>query len=251
MIFGLAFNLSFAQKNIVNQWNGWYIYTGDHTITKKIGLHTEYQWIRSNIITDWQQSLPLLGLNYRTTDNTLLTLGYGYVITYPYGKQPLNHAVGEHDIWEQFIQRQRIGRCYFNHRYRLEQRWMQNFTKTPENKYVLDNYIFRNRARYRFMVSIPLNHKEMTNNTLFLSLYDELFVNIGHNIGLNLFDQNRISATLGWQFNPDLNLQVGYMNQYIQKPNAVDMENNHTVQLWLTYNIDFRKLFPAKIEEKQ
>lgn len=243
-------NSLLAQKNTAIQNHGWYIYTGNHRLNKKISLHTEYQWRRSEVISVWQQSLMRIGLDYYFTDDAFLTGGYGNIITYPYGKQPINHTFGEHRIWEQFVTKQRVGRFYLHHRYRLEQRIMQNFIKNGIGEYVADGFTLRNRARYRFMVTIPISQKIISKNTLFLGIYDEIFINFGKNIGANLFDQNRISITLGWQFTPEFNVQLGYLNQYIQKVSAFDMENNHTLHLWLTYNIDFRKLFAPKSDDQ-
>lgn len=57
-------NMGLAQKNIDAQNNGWYMYFGNHKLTNKLSLHTEYQWRRSGFINKRQQSLARLGLDY-------------------------------------------------------------------------------------------------------------------------------------------------------------------------------------------
>lgn len=81
----------------------------------------------------------------------------------------------------------------------------------------------------------------MTENTLFISVYDEPFLGFGAGIGKNVLDQNRLYAALGWMFNKNVNIQLGYLNQYWIKADGIRAERNHTLQASLTYNIDFRK----------
>ena len=89
----------------------------------------------------------------------------------------------------------------------------------------------------------------MKDNTLFFVAADEIFVNFGKNVPANIFDQNRLYLALGWRFTKDTNIQVGYMNQFIEKSDGVHKENNHTLQVALTYNIDFSKLVKSTKKE--
>jgi len=89
------------------------------------------------------------------------------------------------------------------------------------------------------MVSIPLNHNTMKDNTLFLGAYNEVFIGFGPGIGKNILDQNRLFGALGWKFNSKTNLQVGYLNQIIVKSDGIQIERNHNLQLSLTHNFDF------------
>ena len=81
----------------------------------------------------------------------------------------------------------------------------------------------------------------MTDNTLFLSMYEEVFLGFGTGIGKNILDQNRLYAAIGWKFNAKTNVQLGYLNQIAVKSNGIDMERNHNLQLSCTYNFDFSK----------
>ena len=44
---------SYAQKTISNQTHAWVLYTGNHKISEKFGIHTEYQWRRADFFNDW------------------------------------------------------------------------------------------------------------------------------------------------------------------------------------------------------
>ena len=72
-----------------------------------------------------------------------------------------------------------------------------------------------------------------------MNINDEPFLGFGKGIGKNILDQNRFIAALGWRFNKDFNIQLGYLNQYLVKMNGVNVERNHTLWLSSTFNIDF------------
>ncbi|MDP5011879.1 MAG: DUF2490 domain-containing protein, partial [Crocinitomicaceae bacterium] len=232
---------SFSQKQISTQQHAWVMYTGNHKLTERWGIHTEYQWRRSDYFQDWQQSLLRLGLDYYSKQNALYTLGYGWIRSYQYGEQPIAHANNEHRIWEQFILKNKVGRVEFQHRYRLEQRIIENWKVNSTGEFEQDGFIFRQRVRYRFLATVPLSRKEMLDNTLFLAVYDEPFLGFGKGIAKNILDQNRLYFALGWRFNKNCNVQLGYLNQYIVKTDGIKAERNHTLQIGLTYNLDFSK----------
>ena len=242
MLCFLTVNLwSFSQKQISTQQHAWVMYTGNHKLTERWGIYTEYQWRRSDYFQDWQQSLLRLGLDYYSKQNAQYTLGYGWIRSYQYGEQPIAHANNEHRIWEQFILKNKVGRVEFQHRYRLEQRIIENWKVNSTGEFEQEGFIFRQRVRYRFFASVPLSRKEMADNTLFLAVYDEPFLGFGKGIGKNILDQNRLYFALGWRFNKNFNAQLGYLNQYIVKTDGIKAERNHTLQIGLTYNLDFSK----------
>lgn len=241
-IFTLTFPLiGEAQKNIDSQNNGWYMYFGNHKLTNKLSLHTEYQWRRNGFIDKRQQSLTRLGLDYRIDAQVMVTAGYGSIITWPYGRQPVPFRFHEHRIWEQLTLVQSTKRFFFNHRFRLEQRFVENRVDNGSGSSVADGTTYRNRVRYRFLVNVPLNKRTIEQGAWFASFYDEVFVQFGANTALNYLDQNRLYLALGYVVLANTNLQVGYLNQFIVKGNARDAERNHTFQLSLTYHFDFRK----------
>jgi hypothetical protein len=238
LFFGLN---SYSQKEIVSQNNAWIMFYGNHKLSKNWGIHTEYQWRRADFFNSWQQSLMRLGLEYYTNNGIQLTAGYGWIKSFPYGEQPIPKTFDEHRIWQQLIFRSNYSRIKLDHRYRLEQRFLENWILNSDEKFELEGFRFKQRVRYRLQVVFPLNNKEMIENTLFFSLYDEIFLGFGKGIGNNIFDQNRLYGALGWRFDENTNVQLGYKNQFIVKTDGVQMERNHTFQLGITYNMDFTK----------
>ena len=235
VLLHLAVMTAHGQRQTVNQNNTWYMYFGNHALTDKWLIHTEYQFRRSGLIQDWQQSLARIGLDYRFNKQVTLTAGYAYIVSFPYGELPISEELDEHRIWQTLTVNQFFNGWILNHRYRLEQRWNERSSSSEES-----GRIYRNRIRYRAMVTVPLTSKSMQKGTVFLSAYDEIFVGFGDNVA-QPFDQNRLYFALGHQFSPTGNIQLGYLNQIALKSDGINQEQNHTLMLALTYNLDFRK----------
>lgn len=245
VLFG-AYTMGFSQKNISNQFHAWTVYTGTHKLSKTLNLMTEYQWRRADGFQHWQQSLMRFGLEYALQPKVSVMLGYGWIKTFPYGNQPVLHEFDEHRIFEQINVKDKVGRFEFQHRYRVEQRFIDQYAKNSSGVVTQVDPVFRNRIRYRAMVMVPLSRKEMLDNTLFLNVNNELFVGVGKGIAKNPIDQNRFIAALGWRFNAYTNIQLGYLNQFVIKTNATDMERNHSLWISMVYNLDFTKWLDKK-----
>ncbi len=218
----------FGQKQIDDQIHGWAVYQGNHKLNSKLDLHTEYQWRRADGFANWQQSLARVGLDYRLNPNCTFSGGYGWIISYPYGSQPIATQTQEQRLWQQVNLKAQYGAIQIQHRYRLEQRWIDT--------------MFRQRIRYRAQCIIPLQKTYLAQGKgLFLNVNDEVFLGFGKGIGKNILDQNRFIAAIGHKFNSNLNIQLGYLNQFVIKANGVQMERNHTLWTSVVYNLDFTK----------
>jgi hypothetical protein len=169
-----------------------------------------------------EQLLLRGGINFHYSPILILTAGYGHITNYSDdGTVFKNPTVEENRIWEQIILKNNIQRLFLEHRYRFEQRWIHTNYKTS----------YRNRIRYLLRITIPLNKKEMVKKTLFLSFYDEIFLNMNN----APFDRNRLYGALGFQFTSSLNIQAGYLLQ------TVGSVTKQYLQLGINYNPDLRK----------
>jgi len=233
----------FTQKNISVHRLGWTLYTGTHKITNKVNVMTEYQWRRADGFRNWQQSLLRFGLEYEINPKVSVMGGYAWIKTFPYGTQPIQYEFNEHRMFEQVNLKDKAGRLEVQHRYRIEQRILEQYALNSSGNVVQVDPVFRNRIRYRALVMLPLSRKTMGDQTLFLSINNELFVGFGKGIAKNPIDQNRFITALGWRFNAQTNIQVGYLNQFIFKSNAIDMERNHSLWISMVYNLDFTRMF--------
>ena len=225
-----------------NNNNAWLMYFGDHKISDKWGIHLEAQMRRANWGNTWQQLLLRTGVNYHFNNQVFGTVGYCYVETYPYGDFPVKAAFPENRIWEQIQIKTPINNVEWVSRFRLEQRFSNvPVLNTADGTYAPGASVYTNRFRLLNRFSIPFQGKSIVDKSLYLSAYDELMVNFGENVGANFFDQNRAYLALGYKIPKVGRLEVGYMMQNIFKSDGIKIENNGTLQVGISSNIDFYK----------
>lgn len=182
-----------------SDFGNWWIYFGNKQIDEKWNWHHEVQYRNYNFVGDLEQLLLRTGIGYNLTENNNnLLLGYAFIHSENHtGIEDEKINVNEHRIYQQFITRQRFGRINLQHRYRFEQRFIEDD--------------FKMRLRYFLALNLPLNQKEMLDKTAYISAYNEIFVNTES----DFFDRNRVFAGLGYKFNSNLRFEVGYMNQIL------------------------------------
>lgn len=237
-----------GQNNRINTEEniGWYNLFATFKLNNKFGLHTEYQWRRNNLITDWQQSLLRMGINYQLNPRVLFRVGYAWIETFPYGEIPIN-SLGrnfkEHRIFEMVQLSHKEGIFDFSHRLMLEQRFVGRYSSASVDEE--DEFPLLNRIRYMLRTQIPLKGNEIKDKTLYAALYDEVFIGFGENVNANVFDQNRIGILLGYRFNKKIRLETGYINQIIQFGRQINgknvFQNNNGLIINANFNIDLSK----------
>lgn len=220
--------------------NAWFMYTGTHKFADKWSIHLEAQWRRYEGASMPQQLLLRGGLNYHINSQTTVTTGYGFVETYPYGEFAAKTTFPENRLWEQVQLKNQLNSFEWISRFRLEQRFVQSPILRGSD-YVPGDAIFTSRFRLLNRFSIPFKGKTIVDKSFYLSFYDELMVNFGKNVQLNIFDQNRAYIALGYKIPKVGRLELGYLEQTIIKNDGKKVENNHTLNLGLTTNIDLRK----------
>ncbi|MWW24219.1 DUF2490 domain-containing protein [Algibacter wandonensis] len=177
----------------------WLVYIGNKKLNSKWNIHNEVQYRNYNAVGDLEQLLLRTGLGYNIDEKNNVLLGYGYILSKNYiGDTDEKVSVNEHRIFQQFTTKQSIGKVGLSHRYRFEQRFVEDD--------------FKMRFRYFLGVKIPLQYKEDGNNPLYLSAYNEIFLNTESSV----FDRNRVYGGLGYTFSKQLRMELGYMNQFFE-----------------------------------
>lgn len=252
--------LSQSRESVYNQI-GWFTYVGDHKLCKNWSLHTEYQFRRINYITNWQQSLARFGINYAIHPQIIFTFGYGQIETFSYGAQPIavtekngSSQFPEHRLYQDILLKNPIDFLDISHRIRIEERWLGNYYNA-DNERIVDKWKFVGRLRYRIRIAMPLSGKTIDEKEFYLHCYDEIFIGVGSNVGANVFDQNRINFGMGYKINKNLLVEIGYINQIVEKPKLNNItkvpifEYNNGFLIALVYNIDFEEIFKKKLVE--
>ncbi|MDM1556196.1 DUF2490 domain-containing protein [Chryseobacterium indologenes] len=214
MALSLGSVLTWAQKNDLGAW---YMYFGNNKISKKLNWHNEVQYRNFDAIGDLEQLLIRTGIGYDLTENNNnVLLGYGFILSQPYVNGDKKENI-EHRIFQQYITKQKFGRFNLQHRYRLEERFLEDD--------------FRMRFRYMLGVNIPITQKEMLPKTLYASVYNEIFLHFNSPV----FDRNRVYGALGYVINKNMRIEAGYMNQIQEN------RNRGQIQIGFYNNIPFTK----------
>lgn len=197
-------NKTYAQID-EDQFGAWYMYFFNTEFKESgFGLQGDLQYRNWNLGGDLEQLLLRGGLTYKPKNaNVKFTLGYGNITTGEFGDG--TNTVSESRIYQEALLPHKVAeRFLLTHRFRYEQRFVENQD-------------FRTRYRYNLFINIPLNKKEMEAKTLYLALYNELFINGERYIGtfdlVQFFDRNRFYAAVGYHITDNLKVQLGMMRQ--------------------------------------
>jgi hypothetical protein len=194
-----------------DQLGAWYMYFYSVRFEdSRFGFQGDGQYRNWDLGGDLEQLLLRSGATYTPGKGAVtFTLGYASVSSGQFG--PSDSTTHENRIYQEALVRQRPGgsRLRLRHRFRYEQRWVQNQD-------------FRTRLRYALFADIPLNGTSMGRGAVYLAAYNELFLNLETDIGdgrrVDTFDRNRLYGALGYAVKDGLRVQAGYM---FQASNAV------------------------------
>jgi len=190
-----------AQAN--NPTGGWYMYFGNATIkNSNFKVHYELQHRNRDLPTDLNQLLIRTALQYNINNQITFGAGYGFVETETQGENAKKFT--ENRIYQEALTQQNIGTTLLKHRFRYEQRFIEDTD-------------FKTRFRYQLGIDIPLTKRE-TKRDFYATMYNEIFIN-GEKLenSDSLFDRNRLFFGAGYKVKNNLNIQVGWMNQMTEK----------------------------------
>jgi hypothetical protein len=187
------FGLVIAQNTSTGNWVQ---YFGNKKINEKWNWWHEVQYRNYNAVGVLEQLLIRTGLGYNISKTDNLHLGYAYILSEPYipGTTDKNTLV-EHRIYQQLVNRNTFGRGTFMTRLRLEERFFADD--------------FKVRFRAMNWINYPINSKSITDKTVYLSAYHEIFLN-----GKGpTFDRLRLYGALGYFINKKIKVELGYLSQ--------------------------------------
>ncbi|UCH83065.1 MAG: DUF2490 domain-containing protein, partial [Candidatus Latescibacterota bacterium] len=168
-------------------------------------------------VSNLNELLARVTVHYNFSPDAMVGLGYVRADTWPFGDGGRERI--ENRLYQQFAVLHNWARSRFEHRYRLEQRWLKEDGDTR----------YSNRARYRLQITTPLNRDSMQPGAYFLNFYNEVFISFDDP---RRFDQNRLYGAGGYQFTPVANLQLGLLWQ------ARSSADFFRLQIFYTHNFN-------------
>ena len=162
------------------------------------------------------QGLIRPGIGYTINEKATVWLGYDWVPT----SRPLalKHPFNDHRVWQQLSLKEQFAFGTVISRTRFEQR----FFDIPGSTDVAHRY----RQMLRLSTPMPSLSSEVS-----LVVWNEIFVDmnatdVGIRSGLN---QNWAFAGIGYRLNKETTVEVGYLNQYINRPKNPRPDQIHHV----------------------
>jgi len=225
-LFGHS-SFTLAQKNIDTQslmWNRFFL---------KINANDNYQVLQE--LEERSYWFPWRQHQFVSRTQVVRSLGKGWTTSlgFTYFLQSLPHdqetsvteSLSELRPQIEFGSRQKVLNWFsINHRYRGELRFFEQS----------DGAIEFGNARMRYQLEFQFSPVK----GLTLKVFDEIHFNIGSKIVLNVFDQNRVGASVQYQFMNALGLELGYFNWFQQRASGVDFFNRHIVRCTILYTIN-------------
>jgi len=202
---------AFAQDSDYGIWG---IYVGTGTIDEKWSIFVEAQYRDHKIIGDFNSLVFRLAGQYDVVKNVNLSLGYSHFVTTPdiNGEKVTRH---EYRPYQQVIIRSKYGIVYINHRYRFEQRILEDD--------------FRLRFRYFLQTNIILNKPQMERTAIYISAYAEIFLNFESPV----YDRTRVFVGLGYAISSTVRMEVGNLTQIFE----TFSENQLNIFLFHNFNL--------------
>ena len=227
---------SFAQsasKQINHQYQSWGSMNVTTAISPKWAIISDMHMRRNDFLAKPSFYFLRAGLQYKLKDKLLVAAGYGHMWIAPVNSN-WSSFVGEHRLYQQIQFSTNYGRVQLLQRLRNELRWQQKIVNDP----FTGNYKFTSRLRYLLSINLPV-----FKNTCFPSLVvsDEIICQMGKEVVLNPFDQNRFFIGIKQFIHPRLSFDMGYMLVNQQKSTGYQYDRNHTLRLFFYYNPVLKK----------
>lgn len=205
-----AYFPSGASADVAHDMQLWSPVTLDIPIRGKLRAYMEVGPRIGYDVSQISQLLVRPGAEYRVNNDFSLFAGYLWQTTYNNDNSQVLH---ENRVWQQVLIDKDIKRLSIINRSRLEQRFFDGLNQTG------------NRARHMLKLNYALNKR------LYLTTFDELFVNLNSVRGgpQGGIDQNRYFIGLGLKTIKNSRVEAGYQLQYVNRSDEFDDQANHAI----------------------
>lgn len=212
-------------------WLG--VYT-KYRIREKLFYYGEYHLRRRDGFSDMGQIYLRFGLSYLVSKYFEFTAG----VVNPYYWAPNQNApnidkvVPQFRGWQQLLFVMPFDRMKLYHQIRTEQRFKRDYEKGSHFK-------LTHRFRYKLTMYYPLNMDHLGPGCLFLSAYEEIFIQAGKPIIYDHFEDNRVFLGLGYIFDENWQLQTGYQWTFRHDNSPYAYQSRNIFRMSVYHNIDF------------
>lgn len=222
------------RKSTEQNMEGWFgIYT-KYRVKDRLYYYGEYHLRGRDYVRSMAQIYLRFGMTYLITKGIEVTGGFVSPIYWARNmdQENIDRVLPQFRFWEQVVFVQPFSRFKIYHQLRFEQRWRRDHQKGSPIEMTF-------RFRYKITAYVPLNRQKLVNRTLFLSMYEEIFIQAGKPVVYNHFEDNRMFLGLGYIINENFQIQAGYMWTYRHMGSPFKYESRHIPRLSIYHTLDF------------
>ncbi len=232
------------EKEITQSTGVWLgLYTKYH-FNDKWAYYGEYHLRRRDGLSEMAQIYLRFGATYKIATNLDFTAGFvnpWYWAPNPEGPN-IDKVVPQYRLWQQAVLATPFDHIGVFHQLRTEQRYRRHYEQGSPWKLTY-------RFRYKLTIYVPLNRRDLGPKAVFLSLYDEIFIQAGKSIVYNHFEDNRAFIGIGYNPTRKLQIQMGYMNTFRHNGAPHLYESRHILRVSLYHHLDFHLDRQPKVRE--
>jgi hypothetical protein len=178
---------------------------------------------------EWSQTETVIvrpGLAYFFNKNVSLTFGIAYIENWR-TVGSVRDGVTDNRLWQQLIINKPRSHSLLQHRLRLEERRIPTLL-VQNNELIKSNQQFNARFRYLTRYMTKFSKTKSLSKGVYAALQNEFFINTlgGKYTNNKLVDQSRTYAGLGYRFGKTMDVEFGYMLQYMEGKSNVYSTNN-------------------------
>jgi hypothetical protein len=200
----------FSQQPAENYLGSWYNFSLNHKLSERFSISPYAELRLYEPVTNFNLVFLSIHGNYHLNSKSILSVGYAFLdidTVFEFDNLP---DVKEHRINEQYLYKNTLGKFKIQHRFRLEQRFLELSNRNE----------IQNRFRYRLRLKYDIN------KTLFAALSEEPFINFEN----QAFHENRFYVGMGFKIIKNAQLQIGYLKQHIRKNNLNQIQIGISIQ---------------------
>ncbi|MBU2940574.1 DUF2490 domain-containing protein [Lacinutrix sp. C3R15] len=210
----------FAQKTAEDYLGSWYTLAINHRFTEQFSITPYAELHTYETTSNYHLIFASINFNYHFKPKQTLSIAYAFLdIDSVFGDDNL-YNTKENRIYEQYNYKHKLGAFSAQHRFRLEQRFLQ----------FAHSNTMQNRLRYLFSLQYNLTKK------MSLHIKEEPFINFQDQV----FHENRFFIGIGYQAFKNAQLNIDYFKHHINKKSL------NRIQIGISMQTDFRKTNTAK-----
>jgi|GEM_PF-172107 len=238
LAFGVAgfSSPALGQKQVTHQSQYWGRYFGRYKFSDDWSLNLEFEdrrFFKNNRQSNW--FLPRIGVERKLAKGWAVGAGFTYYLASSPQDPEQETVVTAPELrpHQYLTSTQSLGDLGIQHRFQFEERWIHNSTSTQ----LTDGYHYQGRFRYRLQLKYPLIKEKTAAGTLTAVAFDEILLNVGHNIVANTFDQNRIYAGLNYGISNSFQVELGYLNWFQERSSGQQYYQRDIARLTIYHNL--------------